>query len=142
MEHWQRLVILGFSALTVFFLATILLLGTAVDLIVDDGCEIEAVQILPDEKGIHHYNLTLLCEDGSKMMEVYTKDPPPEPGNRLNPIRDSSIIPALSGGVLVIIGLFLATLIALELMPSCPWRRKGNVLKDKLLDEVPEKIEV
>lgn len=143
MERWQRVIIVGFVAMSVLFLAFVMLVGTGIDLIIDDGCEVEEVEILPDRGDLHHYNLTLLCEDGERTMEVLTKDSPPDPGNKFNPLRDSSLIPAISGIVLLLIGLFLCLLIVLELMPRCRIeRRQKNSLGDQLLHETPERIEV
>lgn len=149
-KKWTRIVILSISIATVVLLASINFGALIMDLVVNDGCEIYSVEILPDLDDMHHYNITMSCEEGFKYMDIYTHDLPPTPGEGINPLRDNTLLAALAEVVFLLIGLFLVAMLVLEYSPlygrifSC-CRRKGVTspsLGHHFLDEFPQGGEI
>lgn len=94
-------------------------------MIVDDGCEVKAVDILPDKDGKHHYILHMNCvKTGNRTMDVLTHDSPPISGPLHNPSKDYGIVFIIIGIVTMSLGIVLG-IISLYHLVEC-FRQKHD----------------
>jgi len=107
------------------------------DIIIDDGCQVEKVDILPDEDGMHHYLLHIDCDkSGRKKVDVWSNNDPPDAGPMPNPVRDYGIIFVFLGLIITFIGIILVAFsmyqikICLGERPPMP---KPNELENPML---------
>ncbi len=125
-----RVIIVGLASLFMLSVAVIILGRVVMELLVDDGCKVYSVDVLPDIGEQHHYNITLSCRAGNRTETVITKDPPPTPGDSYNPSKGGIIFLAIVGIIFLSISLFLLFFVAIEFASEC---RKSPTFKAYIL---------
>lgn len=110
-QQYQAIIILFVSSLSIIMIGFFITGSYIYDMIIDDGCEVDAVDVLPDVGGRHHYILYMYCDKtGNRTMDILTHDNPPTPGPLPNPVKDYGIVFIILGVMTTALGIVLGFL--------------------------------